>query len=241
MKQLSPNWITEGLIDFEYKKYMLLGYLQEVERTFNEQKIYPALSQIIEHYNNLVVLRDNKQNLTNQFPQQLTGFDLKEFKLQFESMLGDDKYVSEIEEIVEFALPLISGSVNDGKELYQIVEDKLSIFPVGIVPLDVEFGYMMLAEKDVKEFRVYNYQITLFENANEKFRGIKTTYVSSFPRSVVNTYENVKVELIKSQRELPNPATFVVESELKLPLQESLLPVAKRTLVRYLYRNFGEA
>lgn len=30
MKTLNHNWLTEGLIDFEYKKYILLSYLQEV-------------------------------------------------------------------------------------------------------------------------------------------------------------------------------------------------------------------
>jgi len=241
MKELSTNWITEGTIDFEYKKYVLLDYLQQVEQNFTEQKIYPCLSQIVEHYRNLVQLKESKSNLSNQFPQQLTGFDLTQFKLQFEKMLGDETYLAEIEEIVDFALPVITSSVEEGKELYQLVEDRLTIFPVGIMPLKPEFGYMMLAEKASKDFRVYQYEITLFENASEKFRGIKTSFVSTYTRSLVNTYENVKVELIKSKKELPNPATFVVESELKLPLQESLLPVAKRTLVRYLYRNFGEA
>jgi hypothetical protein len=241
MKQLSPNWITEGLMDFEYKKYVLLDYLQQVEQNFNEQKIYPALSQIIEHYKNLVLIKENKQALTNSFPNQLSGVDLKQFKLHFEKMMVDYKYVAEIEEIVDFAMPLINESLSDGKELYQIIEDKLNIFPVGIMPLDAEFGYMMLSEKASKDFWVYEYAITLFENANEKFRGIKTSYISSYTKSFVNTYENVKVDLIKTKKEFANPATFVVESELKLPLQESLLPVAKRTLVRYIFKNFGEA
>ena len=28
MEKLSKDWLTQGLIDFEYKKYVLMAYLQ---------------------------------------------------------------------------------------------------------------------------------------------------------------------------------------------------------------------
>jgi hypothetical protein len=31
MVELKQDWLTDGIIDFEYKKYMLLAYLQQVE------------------------------------------------------------------------------------------------------------------------------------------------------------------------------------------------------------------
>jgi len=58
MKQLSETWFAEGYIDFELKKYTLLAYLQEVDKYFNENKLYPQLADIIFHYNNLVAFRD---------------------------------------------------------------------------------------------------------------------------------------------------------------------------------------
>ena len=51
---------------------------------------------------------------------------------------------------------------------------------------------------------------------------------------MVNTYENIKSELIKIRSELPNPAVYSIETELKFPVEETLLPVAKRRLVRYI-------
>ena len=46
MSSLSTNWITEKHIDFEYKKYVLLGYLQHVNESFTENKLYPSLSEL---------------------------------------------------------------------------------------------------------------------------------------------------------------------------------------------------
>lgn len=61
MKTLSETWFTEGYIDFELKRYTLLAYLQEVNKYFNQHKLYPQLADLIFHYNNLVSFRENKK------------------------------------------------------------------------------------------------------------------------------------------------------------------------------------
>ncbi len=235
MKQLSSNWITEGLIDFEYKKYILLDYLKEVGEHFNENKLYPDLSDLINHYRSLDELRENKKIVSNNFPQQLSKLDFDNFKMEFEKLLQDDSYMAEIESILDFAIPAIKGHVSDGKEIYSSVENELKIFPVGIVPLKPEMGYMFLSLSGAKQTKVYEYRITLFESADEKFRGLHTQYVGSYKRSITNTFEKIKIDLIKSKKELTNPGTFVVETNRNFPLTETLLPVAKRLLVRYIY------
>ena len=53
MKQLSETWFAEGYIDFELKKYVLLAYLQEINKYFYENKLYPQLADLIFHYNNI--------------------------------------------------------------------------------------------------------------------------------------------------------------------------------------------
>jgi hypothetical protein len=52
-----------------------------------------------------------------------------------------------------------------------------------------------------------------------------------------NTFENVKIELAREIKSLPIPAAFLIETEMNVPLNESLLPVAKRSFVRYLHQN----
>ena len=42
MQFLDKNWITENHIDFEYKKYVLLAYLQHVSEHFTEQFVSGA-------------------------------------------------------------------------------------------------------------------------------------------------------------------------------------------------------
>jgi hypothetical protein len=234
MKKLNDNWLTEGLIDFEYKKYILLAYLQEVEKNFNDKKLYPFLSDMMDHYNNLVLLKENKSFVEGHFPKQISKVDVQKFKIEFERLLADDKCLIEVESILDFAIPLMKTHLLEGRELYQFVEDKLNIFPVGIIPLNSEMGYFFLIGTKSNETIVYEYQITIFENAQEKYRGIKTEYISSYSRSVINTFENIKLDLIRTYKKFSNPGTYVVESKMSFPIRETLLPIAKRSLVRYI-------
>jgi hypothetical protein len=54
---------------------------------------------------------------------------------------------------------------------------------------------------------------------------------------MVNTYESIKGDLIRNKIDLPNPAVYSIETDLKFPLEETLLPIAKRSLVKYITLN----
>jgi exonuclease V gamma subunit len=51
----------------------------------------------------------------------------------------------------------------------------------------------------------------------------------------------IKLDLVEERRDLPNPATYFFETQLDFPFEETMLPVAKRKLMRYLSRQEGEA
>lgn len=235
MNQLNSNWLTEGLLDFEYKKYILLAYLQSVNKSFDEKKLYPFLSDLLLHYNNLVTIKKNKTFVSNLFPKEISKVDLENFTLEYEKMIMDETYMAEVEAILNYAIPQLYSSVEEGKEIYQDVEENLSIFPIGIVSLNPESGYMMLAGSRSKETRVYSYHITIFESSNEKYRGIKTDFIGEYLRGFSNTFEEIKLQLIKQFKNTSNYAAYAVQARHDFPLHETLLPVAKRSLVRHIY------
>ena len=57
-------------------------------------------------------------------------------------------------------------------------------------------------------------------------------YIDTWKKNIVNTYPQVKKDIIKTIRALPNPAVFSIETQLQLPVEETLLPIAKRMLVK---------
>ncbi|MDR3714563.1 MAG: hypothetical protein P4L51_17250 [Puia sp.] len=234
MKTLSETWFADGYIDFELKKYTLLAYLQEVNKCFDQKKLYPQLADIIFHYNNLAAFRENKKYLQEQFPKKLTGIQIEKLQVLYEQMIEDDELMRELEEIINYSADEMKNAITSGTEIYEFVEEKLVIFPVGIVPLDIREGYFFLSEGGYSDTRVYRYRLSFFERQDEKYRSIRTEYIDKWQRSLVNTYENIKAELIRHKAEMPNPAVYSIETDLKYPVDETLLPIAKRSLVRYI-------
>ena len=81
---------------------------------------------------------------------------------------------------------------------------------------------------------VYAYRLTIFERHDEKFRGIHTQYVQEYRKDLVNTIGHIKTTLIRERNALPNPAVYCIETPLVVPVDETLLPIAKRSLVKYI-------
>jgi hypothetical protein len=234
MKSLGVNWFIEGSIDFEHKKYILLDYLQEINHHFDRSRLYPNLTDLIFHYNNLLDFKTNKSVLQQAFPHRLTNADIEEVKLTYQKIIQDDLSMKEIEGIIGYAISKMDTAIQTGKEIYDFVESRLNIDPVGVVPLMPFHGYFSLRNGTERTNWIYEYQVTIFENKDDKFRGINVQFVDTFEQSFTNTPESIKLNLIRTRTHLPNPAVYYVQSDISFPLEQTLLPVAKRSLVKYI-------
>ena len=145
--------------------------------------------------------------------------------------------MTEIENIIDYSMPQMEHFLREGKKIYDFIEDHFRVYPVGVVPLSKDEGYLFLKEASCSDTRVYEYHISIFENPDERFRGIHVEYIATYERSLLNTYESIKSDLIRYNQKLPNPAAFVIEATISVPFDETFLPMAKRTLVKRLAAN----
>lgn len=231
---LSETWFMEGYIDFELQKYRLLAYLKDVKAGFDQARLYPYLSDVVYHYNNLLSFRKNKQFLQDNFPRRMTGIDLQRMEMVYEKMVNDSEIMQELERIADFALEEMKGAIHEGAGIYEHVEQSMIVEPVGIVPLYKNEGYVFIRYGNLQEVRIYNYTITLFEHKDARYKGIRMEYMDSRSKNLANTYQQIKLDIIKSYRTLPNPAVYKVECAETFPFNETLLPVTKRVLVQHI-------
>ncbi|MBS1589661.1 MAG: hypothetical protein JST52_08635 [Bacteroidetes bacterium] len=231
---LSETWFIEGYIDFELQKYKLLAYLKQVNRYFNETKLYPQLADVIFHYHNLLAFRDNKKFLQDQFPKHLNQVDIEKAELVYEQMLNDSDLMKELETITQFGIEQMQETINAGTEIYELIEKQTILQPVGILPLYKNEGYFLLRDGQNSATYAYNYSVTLFEHQSARYKGIRVNFIEQFPNNIGNTYEQIKREIVRTIRTLPNPAVYAIETALTIPMQETLLPIAKRMLVKTL-------
>lgn len=232
MKTLPKNWITEGMIDFEYKKYQLLAYLQAAEKEFKAVRLYPVLGDLIDHHRTLKELESSKSALKNLFPKALNGIDLETSQLRYESKVKEGDVMEELAQITSFALPKLKHQIEEGKAIYDFVEEQVEFEPVGLVPIYNREGYILLTRENQPDVHAFRYKSNFLQMAGEKFRTITLWLVGIFQKSLVQTLEKLKMELVKEIKELPNPATWRLHSQNHFPIEETLLPVGKRLLLR---------
>ena len=219
-------------MDYEYKKYVLLAYLKDIRNRFNRSQLYPFMSDLVFHYRNLVNVKANKELLYDNFPKTLSQKDFQKLKLTYEQLIHDSEMMGVIQEILEFALPRMKKTLEEGRELFEFVEENIDLSPVGVTPIYANEGYLLVNQDKDKRVSVFRYNVMLFEKADEKYRSLNTRYIGEEIKSISNTYESIKLQLTKTFTDLPNPATYLAISKIKFPVQETVLPVAKRMLVR---------
>lgn len=234
MENLEKDWFVKGLIDFEYKKYILLDYISKVSKRFSNTQLYPFLADLIFHYKNLQDVRTNRAALKQAFPKEISKADFLALKLKYQQLIDDDSVMAEIESIIEYAIPVIQHSLEDGTEIFDFVESQCEIIPIGVTPLYRKEGYLFITQPPESVTQLYRFKFGLIESNDQLNQGLQTEHIEEIPKSVFLTYENIKINLIKRFQDLPNPAAYLILSKMKFPLTETLAPVAKRLFVRHL-------
>ncbi len=232
MTKLNKNWLTDGHIDFEYKKYVLLAYLDYVAGEFSRQKLFPGLTDVHDHLTSGLRLQKEKEALQRTFPRKVVRVDPASLHIDYEEVFRETPELSELNGILDYAIPLFSKTLREGEARVEDIQAELLLAPVGIMPLRNEEGYLFIARASSAETVVFQYRVTLY--GRHACREIDTTHVGVFRRGISSTVESIKAELIKKYHQLPNPATYIVEAKRNYPLEETLLPLAKQLMVRNL-------
>ncbi len=125
INKLNDHWLTEGLIDFEYKKYTVLAYLQTAKKAFTQQLLYPTFSDLVFHYQNLVSIQENRKLLQKNFPKEISKADFQKLEFSYKQIVQDDETMQVLKEIIEFSIPQFGVVLEEGKELYENIASKL--------------------------------------------------------------------------------------------------------------------
>lgn len=231
METLNKNWLTEGLLDFEYKKYVLLAYLQNVKQHFDKAELYPPLSDLIWHYKNLLSIKTSYEQLNSGFKKELESFDAKDLKLIY-SKHQQEEWLKEMTDIIQYATPLLEQNIYEGKSIYDLIEKHLNLSTVGIMPVNHSEGYFLFHYTKSKKVPAYYYSVSKIQTTDGPGRAIYTSYAGTFTVGINKTYETIKKQLIETNTGLPIPAVYSVQTELALPFKETLMPIAKRFFLR---------
>ncbi len=105
---------------------------------------------------------------------------------------------------------------------------------IGVTPLYAKEGYLFVTQPPEKETAIYRYQMSIFEGSQEQLRSLNTKFIERVEKTTMNTYERLKLDLVRKFKDLPNPAAYLILARMKFPFSETLMPVAKRLFVKHI-------
>jgi hypothetical protein len=173
-------------------------------------------------------------DLEKQFPKELASLDFRQLALHYQSQDLKNQEIDTIQEIIEYALPAVKQTISEGKGIYDSIDQHLEICPVGLMPIHKESGYMFIHTAASPDVLIYQFQQNNILQHNEKYRQLTVQYVTHSTISLSNTPETIKLDLIQQHPDLPHPATLDCICHMSVPIQETLIPIAKRAVLRYL-------
>ena len=232
MKKLQPDWFTQNWLDAEYQKYVVMAYLQAVQQNFTADKLYPDLPDLRTHYADGIRFSRGKDTLNAAFPKRVSGVTGPPPRIEYTPDLTDPAFMTEMDATMEFALPRFQAMLAEGQQRWADIAGSLMLAPVGLMPLHPDEGYLLLYVTNQAEAQVYQFSLTLYSDQEPGGRMVQLRYVEAVRTSLVNTFENIKLDLIRRHRQLPNPATYRLETTRTYPVQETLLPIARQLLAQ---------
>lgn len=236
MIKLNVELFLAARSDYESSRYRILSGLQHARQEFSRNRIYPPLAELIELYRTLKAITQGSAGIRSELPKRISRFDLKERRVVFEpiDLSGDD--LAAIEELINWALPNILAAIEMGQTIFNFVDENLQLQEVGLLPSYVQEGYLLVPELRRGLLHVVRYEVSIFTGADQQYRNLKTETIETVPIARLGfSPGSIKQELMQSHRELPNPATYYFDTDLDFPFAETMLPVAKRKLLRKLY------
>lgn len=231
--RLNLNLFTKVQDDVEKRQYIILAELKKISSEFQYYKIYPHLSGLIEIRKTLQDIIDRLADLRGKFPKRIGKIDWVNKTIEHEVVFVDGTDLKAVEGLISWALPKIDKVIHEGIAIHDYVEKELSVEHVGILPNYRDEGYFFVPDNQELKLNLFRFEISIFQSAEDQYRSLKTKFLRALEQGRAHLSPgSIKLELIRQEKELPNPATYAFDTRLDFPFNQTILPVAKRKLMQ---------
>ena len=218
--------------DPEAAEYRLRAELQAARRAFRTSRIYPHLAELVRLRRALRAVLDHADGLRAR-PGRVTGVDWEKEEVTFAPSEWPADRAAHVEDLARWALPHVEDAIGEGQAVYDFVEATTRVSAVGIVPAYVDEGYLLVPQAAAggAAFAALRYACGILTAPDARYRSLRTAVVA-LPDGLAADPVAWKHALAAAHTDLPNPATYLLDAEIGFPIRETVMPVAKRKLLR---------
>ena len=113
---LNIDWYIQHPLDFKYKNYMLLDYIQQVDRSYQMKILSPYLLWTENLVNALNILEANRRELIKSTERKSISFQSGKISM-VEKKIDTVENLKVVSEIIEYAMPILESKVVMGYKL----------------------------------------------------------------------------------------------------------------------------
>ena len=139
--------------------------------------------------------------------------------------------------LARWALPRVAEAISEGRAVFEFAVEHADLAPVGLMPHYRDEGFLIVADADA--VRALRYRVSPLTVPGGTARALRTSPAEADLDPLAPPSE-WKATLAASAPDLGAPAAFRLSADVDLPVDETLLPVAKRLLLGAV-ATWGEA
>jgi len=242
MQPLTLELFTGAVDDVERTQYQIRAGLQEAESAFERREVYPYLGRLVKLHGALVTVLERTDDFRSPDTGRISGIDWEEKSITYEWPELEGTEMTIVEDLIRWALPKIRSTIEEGRAVYDRVEENTELETVGIFPSYIQEGYLMVPDRSNEILHVLRYEFSTLHEEGETHRALRTVHCKSVEEEGVDVApSSIKLDLLEERRDLPKPATYFSRTDLEVPYEETLLPVVKRRLIRRLATEMGRS
>lgn len=216
--------------DGEKRHFLWQHYFQLASQNIRNLKLSPTYKSV----NSTV---DQVKTLLDQFNDfgprngNIIGADIQNAKWIYDQSDHDKEIQSRTEEIRLKYFPTLLDKKQECYALKNYVYDSISVYQIGIEQLYTKEGLVFIKTMQNPHIQSYRYSVSNLVN-HRKRSLLNFSYLGSFRESVSTTIYTMKTKLNNELDYTLNG--YLLETELELPLEETILPVAKGKLSQHI-------
>jgi len=195
---------------------------------------FPYLEDVRRLLFNLDAYKAAKEDLSENLRTDLLEIDLRRLKMIREALPDSSGVMAELDGIVRFASHTLGNLYREGSAILDELMNDVEITPLGILGSAENPGWLFFRKPGAVRIYSYHFRLVRRPFGKDSYKDICTQYHSEISAGRFENLNAVKWELMSREdrvnRSAPN--VYLVETGLNLPQCETLMPIAKRFLIR---------
>ncbi len=224
---MDNNNIAISLRDFtdvtdpERSRYLLLNKFKFCQKELNETRLYPTYQMLINLYSQLTDIMTNHNRIFNkEYTDAITEQESEEKHM----LINND--IEKSFEFMHWSLAHLNRLLENGKAIYDFVDESITIESIGIYSKYNTDGYFILPDNRERVLRILKYSRNLYKILKTKEVANRRMTLITIPNTVLKNYM-ISDDII-------NQIIYMLDTELNFSYSHTILPVAKRKFLGFL-------